>query len=43
MDTSHDNGDLVRHQAMFSSFMKAATWGIIVVIVVLSGMAIFLL
>ena len=43
MDTHSDNGDLARHQAMFHGFMKAATGGIVVVIIVLVGMAIFLL
>jgi hypothetical protein len=43
MDTNQDNGELARHQAMFNSVMKAATWSIATIIVILSLMAIFLL
>jgi hypothetical protein len=43
MDANHGNGDLARHQAMFSSFIRAATWMSGFVIVLLALMATFLL
>jgi hypothetical protein len=43
MDTNHDNEDLARHQAFFSSVMRAATWSIAVIVTALVLMAIFLL
>ena len=43
MDTNHENDDLARHQAFFSSVMHAATWSIAAIIVLLALMAIFLL
>ena len=43
MDTNHENEDLARHQAFFSAVMRATTWSIAGVIVLLSLMAIFLL
>lgn len=43
MDTNHDNEDLARHQAFFSSVMRAATWSIAVIVIALVLMAIFLL
>ena len=43
MDTNHDNEELARHQAFFSSVIRAATWSIAAIVVLLVLMAIFLL
>jgi hypothetical protein len=43
MDTNHDNGELARHQAFFSSVMRATAISIAIVVTTLALMAIFLL
>ena len=43
MASNVDAHELARHQADFKGFVKFLVWVIVLVIIVLSGMAIFLL
>jgi hypothetical protein len=43
METNHENGELARHQAFFSSVMRATAISVAVIVTALALMAIFLL